>query len=59
MIYVIVMLILGVSELLDVSNLVSKYGEIVLGYKRGEYREVEGNWEVTIRDGCLKVLFFS
>ena len=42
MIYVIVLFILGLSELLDVSNLVSKYGEIVLGYKRGEYREVEG-----------------
>lgn len=41
-IYVIVLFILGLSELLDVSNLVSKYGEIVLEYKGGRYWEVEG-----------------
>jgi len=39
---IIVMFTIGLSELLNVSNLVSKYSEIVLGYKGGRYWEVEG-----------------
>ncbi len=35
-------LILGLSGFVEVCGTISTYNEVILGYKRGEYREVEG-----------------